>query len=311
MPPKDRPKILPERYTPAQKQKISDDLNYVSKEDAEKDFDKLQDIGCDAKNKGLSKVGNQVVNRYTQLERLNTQGNQKLSFFDLLRNKEKLASTRPSIERLLDYYGVNLKTADVKVWKRVMDIYFGSVNIFRPLIAMDIYCRYKPKSVLDMTMGWGGRLVGACALNIPKYTGIDFNKKLETPYHKLSQFLHEHSTTTIDLYFQDAVKFDYSRIKYDLVLTSPPYYNIETYSGQVIKSKDDWDRDFYIPLIEKSWKGLQKNGHYCLNIPLELYERVALRLLGKPTEKIQLVKAKRRGGGKETYHEYIYVWKKK
>ena len=31
----------------------------------------------------------------------------------------------------------------------------------------------------DPCMGWGGRLVGACALDIPKYIGIDLNKSLE------------------------------------------------------------------------------------------------------------------------------------
>jgi hypothetical protein len=216
-----KPTLIPNKYTKAQKLKISNELNPVSEEEAIKDFEKLKAIGCKAKDAGLSKAGNQVVNRFTQAERLDTKAKRGLSFFDLLNNKTRL--TAPSIDKLLRYYGVDRKTADVKVWKRVMDIYFGSINIFRPLIAMDVYCRYKPKSVLDMTMGWGGRMVGACALNIPEYTGIDFNKQLERPYEKLQDLMDELSTTETDLYFEDAVKFDYSKVKYDLVLTSPPY----------------------------------------------------------------------------------------
>ena len=300
--------IIPEHYTLKQKTKISNELCSVSEDEAIADFEKLKTIGKDAGEMGLSQVGNKVVNRFTHLERLNTTTKSGLSFFDLLNNKTRLAY--PSIDKLLKYYGVDRKTADVKNWKHIMELYFGSVNIFRPLIAMDIYSRYKPKSILDMTMGWGGRMVGACALNIDTYTGIDFNKNLEKPYGELQNLMNGLSTTKTNLYFEDAVKFNYKKIKYDLVLTSPPYYNIEIYNGTPVKSKDDWDKDFYIPLIKKSFQGLQKGGHYCLNIPIELFERVAVKLLGEPTDKIQLKKAKRRSGVKETYHEYIYVWRK-
>ena len=302
-------KFVQNKYTKKEKERLSNELNFVSDEEAIKDFEKLKEIGCNAKDVGLSRVGNKVVNRFTQLERLNTKGRLGLTFFDLLNNKTRLSY--PSIDKLLKYYNVNRKTADIKVWKRIMDIYFGSINIFRPLIAMDIYCRYKPKSILDMTMGWGGRMVGACALNIPKYTGIDSNKELIRPYKELQKMMNKLSTTKTDLYFEDAVKFDYSKIKYDLVLTSPPYYNIEIYGGDSKKTKDKWDEDFYIPLITKSWEGLKKGGHYCLNIPIELYDRLVKNLLGKATEKIQLKKSKRLKDEEETYHEYIYVWKKK
>jgi hypothetical protein len=300
--------MIPNKYTKAEKIKLSNELNYVSEKDAIDDFEKLRDIGCKARQSGISNIGNKVVNRFTQVERLDTKTNRGLSFFDLLNNRTKIV--RPSIDNLLKYYGVNRKTASIKIWKRVMDLYFGSINIFRPLIAMDIYCRYKPKSILDMTMGWGGRLVGACALDIPKYTGIDFNKQLEKPYEDLQHLMSQLSTTKINLYFQDAVTFNYNKIKYDLVLTSPPYYNIEVYRGVPVKSKDEWDKDFYIPLIVKSWNGLDEGGHYCLNIPEELYERVAYNLLGKPYEKIQLRKVKRFQDSRQKYHEFIYVWKK-
>lgn len=308
MPPKKTVNLIPEKYTVKQKEKIINELNPVSEEQAEEDFEKLKKIGCKAKDAGLSQVGNKVVNRFTQLERFNTKSKRGLSFFDILNNKTRLSA--PSIDKLLKYHGYTRVDAPLREWKRIFEVYYGSINIFRPLIAMDIYCRYKPNTVLDFTMGWGGRMVGACALNIPKYIGIDYNSELKKPYEKLQDLMDELSETETELYFQDAVKFDYSKITYDMVLTSPPYYNIEIYRGVPVKSKDDWDRDFYIPLFEKTWKGLKKGGHYCLNIPLELYERVASKILGSPTEQIQLKKAQRRQTGKALYGEYIYVWRK-
>jgi len=304
MPPKDFKK---NRYTDKQKQEIALQIKDISNEEAIEDFNKLQKVGCDAKDKGLSRIGNNVVDRFSQVERYNTLGKTGINFYDLYFNRFKL--TQPSIQSLFNYYGTDAEHASVKDWKRIFEVYYGSINIFRPLVAMSIYCKYRPKVILDFTMGWGGRLVGACALNIPKYIGIDNNPNLINPYKDLTKLMNEYSSTDIELYFTDAVKFDYSKIEYDMVLTSPPYYNIEEYAGQTRKTKDEWDRDFYEPVFMKTFDNLKRGGYYCLNIPEELYTRVVSKLLGEPTEFIGLKKSKRKGDQK--YSEFIYVWEKK
>ena len=105
---------------------------------------------------------------------------------------------------------------------------------------MELYSRFKPKSVLDFTMGWGGRLVGACALDVPNYIGIDSNKQLKEPYQRMVKLLNKLGTNTkINLMFKDALKVDYSKLDYDCVLTSPPYYNVEVYEGMLPKKSSD------------------------------------------------------------------------
>ena len=92
------------------------------------------------------------------------------------------------------------------------------------------------------------------------------------------------------------------------MLTSPPYYNTEQYEGQKVMEKEKWNRDFYTPLFEKTWKHLKKGGHYCLNVPVEVYETVAIKVMGKANEVIPMTKSKRKAD--EKYKEYIYVWTK-
>ena len=160
-------------------------------------------------------------------------------------------------------------------------------------------------------MGWGGRLVGACALDIPNYIGIDSNSNLREPYNKMTEFLKKNSKTNVKLYFQDALTVDYSKLNYDLVLTSPPYYNIEkygTHGNDKNKTKEQWEKEFYIPIFERTFKYLKKGGYYCLNIPKEVYEKVARKTLGKPCIKMLLPKVKRFTD--EKYEEFIYIWKK-
>ena len=295
-------------YTKKQKMRIADQVYDITDKEVEQDYANLVEIGCEY-HKVLSQTGNKVVNKYTSIERLNTAGVKGYSFYDVWFNKNKLKNEK-YVKSLVTFYKNSYPGyPNIKVMFRLSNLYFSAVSIFKPLIAMEIYCRYKPRHVLDFTMGWGGRLVGACALNVPKYTGIDYNQNLKTPYKKLSKFLKKHSTTDINLYFQDALSVDYSKLNYDLVLTSPPYYNIETYGSNKTKSQEDWDKNFYIPIFEKTYEHLAKGGHYCINIPEEVYENVALKVLGKPTEKIALAKSKR--STTEIYKEYIYVWKKR
>lgn len=294
-------------YTLKQKRNIAQKILDIREKDIETDFINLKDIGCE-KKKALSQIGNDVVNYFTFVERLNTIGNKKINFYDVWRNKNALAKKK-YINNIVSFYK-NRKTKypEPKVWYRISNLYFSAISIFKPQIAMDIYCLYNPTTILDFTMGWGGRLVGACALNIPKYIGIDMNSNLKTPYTKMSHFLQKHSTTKIELYFQDALTVDYSKLNYDLVLTSPPYYNIETYGDNVEKTKEEWDNSFYIPIFEKTFQHLKPGGHYCINIPKEVYENVAIKILGNPFTKIPLPKSKRTSS--EKYNEFIYVWKK-
>lgn len=295
------------RYTLKQKHTISRQVYDISDDQVLADFNKLRKIGCTSHSK-LSLVGNDVVNKFTSTERMNTRGYQGINYYDVLHNRRKLLK-EGYVKKMVRFYKQNRpEYPDLKMWFRLSNIYFSSVSIFKPLVAMDVYCRFKPKCILDFTMGWGGRLVGACALDIPKYIGIDSNKNLEQPYSSMKRFLNDHSSTEIDLRFEDALVVDYSKMTYDLVLTSPPYYNIEMYSDHKERTRIEWDNEFYKPLITKTFQHLQVGGHYCLNIPNDVYTNVVLGILGKPIHKIPLAKAKR--SQNETYKEYIYVWKK-
>ena len=256
---------------------------------------------------GMSRVGAQVVDYYTALERVKTKSRTGRNFFDWLKLKPELLKKK-YVLNMINHYRKQGTPLNNKIWFRMFNLFEGSINQFKAIIAMNIYCKYNPTSILDFTMGWGGRLVGACALNIPSYTGIDLNTNLKKPYEDMVAFLKEHTTTKIKLYFSDALKIDYSKLDYDLVLTSPPYYNIEQYKGTPTQSKEDWDNNFYKPLFIKTWTHLKRGGHYCLNVPEEVYKNVCVKVLGRPSAKIILPKAKRFANS--TYKEYIYVWKK-
>jgi tRNA G10 N-methylase Trm11 len=237
---------------------------------------------------------------------LETIGIKGFNYFDFLQDTEYHKKTY--IKNLLDYQkGDDKQVALYRVFK----LHAGSIGLFKPLTAMELYSRFKPRSVLDPCMGWGGRLVGACALDVPNYIGIDMNKSLKEPYTQMVKKLKQLGTKTkIKLMFKDALKVDYSKLDYDMVLTSPPYYNMEIYEGADVKTEEEWEQDFYIPLFTKTYKHLKKGGHYALNIPKKLYENVCIDLFGPAKFKIPLKKKAHPKNKltKKEYSEYIYVW---
>ena len=306
--------------TLVEKQSLSRKIREYSFDDIVEDYKQLVQIGCHAKDQSNKKyTGNRVVDAFTFTERLNTVGTKGISFYQFWKNRE-FYSRKNYVKKYISFANKQHRQTTEKMWYNLYRFYFTSINCFRPLVAMEYYCMFSPKCVLDMTAGWGGRLVGACALNIPNYIGIDNNLNLKEPYNQLVAFLQPHTKTNIDIRIQDALTVDYSQMKYDMVFTSPPYYDLEQYvekSGLHFEKiqtkeqrKDEWDNTFYKPLFRSTYDHMEKGGHYCLNIPVEIFERVCLHLLGEPWKKFPLKKSDRRLNSDNKYVEYVYVWKK-
>jgi hypothetical protein len=293
-----------------EKLKIAETIRPISKEDAVESYTELDNLKTIPPT--TSRKGNEFVDYFTFLERLETKGNKGISFWEFWKDKN-VYMKKQYVKNLLSYLDKGGKKDLAKDLYKVFGVYFGAPMIFKPVIAMSVYAKFKPTSVLDFTMGWGGRLVGAAALDIPNYIGIDLNKNLEKPYREMEKTLKELGTNTnMKLMFKDALKVDYSKLNYDMVFTSPPYYNVELYRGTNKMTEEEWNEKFYLPIFTKTWKYLKSGGHYILNVPSSVYENVLVKLLGKADKLIPL--GNKRSIAKKLkqteYTEYMYVWNK-
>lgn len=310
------------QYTDEEKHAVAKDLKEHTTESALHDYEKIKLAIKDLDNvKPLSPIGLNFIENFVQLELLSTKSKQGISFFDFWYNRDFYMSRDNSTTNLINSIKKNKPyLTEIKIGKQVFNLYYGSIHIFRPINALKVYKQFQPNTILDFTMGWGGRLLAATLLNIPKYIGIDYNTKLIEPYKKMTDILKIDTKTEIDLYFQNSLDFDYSKIEYDMVFTSPPFYNKEIYGGKdTYKTKEEWDENFYVPIFQKTWTHLKTGGTYCLNVPCELYERVLKKMLGNATETIELKKYSRILPKREKtkqynvgqkYKEFIYIWKK-
>lgn len=297
-----------------EKKEIAFFVKPITYETTVKDFQNLYNLYNLKNINNISdrcRIGNDCVDYFTFVERLNTKGKYNISFYDFIENIEEFKKKK-FIQNMFLYYETTKNKNNKKnkwvVYKEIYNICISAINIFRPIVAMEIYSRFQPTSILDFTCGWGGRLIGACALNIPKYIGIDINQHLESGYQEMREFLNStNCKTEIQLFFKDALQIDYTQLDYDMVFTSPPYFFLEKYSFNAIyDTKEEMKNKFYIPLLKKTLDSLKMGGYYCLNINKEIYEEVAVPIFGKALEEIPLKKSKRQND----YKEFIYVWRK-
>lgn len=301
-----------ESYTVSEKKEISNKIKNISVEQVEKEFLELQKIGINACNESeRCRIGNNVVDYYTFTQRLGTKGKYNINYFEFISNIDEF-SKKKFIKNMLLYYQTvknkNNKKNHYIVLKEVYNICISAINIIRPLVYMEIYNKYKPKCILDFCAGWGGAVVAASALNIEKYIGIEINHSLKVPYEELQYFLKKNSKTTVEMYFQCALSVDYSKLDYDLVFTSPPYYFIQKYENNLDynNSKKEMDEKFYIPLFSKTYESLKKGGNYILNVNKEVYDNVCIKLFGPAHDTYPYKKSKRQND----YKEIVYVWRK-
>ena len=109
---------------------------------------------------------------------------------------------------------------------------------FKPNAAKALYDYFDVKNVLDFSAGWGDRLAGFYAsLNTELYVGLDPRVENHPIYHKQAQYYDKLLTMFENqkkVFFHDspAEDFDYSEYNdtFDIVFTSPPYFNVERYS---------------------------------------------------------------------------------
>lgn len=148
---------------------------------------------------------------------------------------------------------------------------------FKPTLAISIYKYAKPMKILDMSAGWGDRLIAAIAyydyMKKPDsflYHAFDPNINLKEGHDNIiSTFNAPRSKFKIEYKgFEDSVLDD----DYDLFFSSPPFFDLEEYSKDksqsIIKYKkfDNWLINFLFFCLKKAKDRLRDKGVMIIHI---------------------------------------------
>tara|TARA_B110000208_G_scaffold180527_1_gene230297 strand:+ start:1492 stop:2430 length:939 start_codon:yes stop_codon:yes gene_type:complete len=275
------------------------DLKKLTPENLKKEWDKMIKAPSDKNRRTF--VGNKILYHFQFEELLKTKRDIKdyKTIDEILSNKELS-------KKWIDY-AIKLNRNIKKPYLTSVDIFEcyrlckGSVVFFKPFTTKYLCTHFKATAVLDPCAGWGGRLLGARSLGL-EYTGIDTNINLKKNYDKMLEL---YGGTML---YENCLESDFSTINYDIVITSPPYLNIEQYSHMpLFQSESDYYKDFLIPLIKQCKEHIKKPGIVCINISNTIYKKY-LTYGGEPCNEDLSMELKQQMGGKKN-KEVIYVWK--
>ena len=287
---------------------IAEELCKVSHVDALKDWNRVKRLSSDELGNlnGRSRIGCKVINRYFFKDRLATKGKKGINFFEFVRDYDTIYSKKHYIQTLIRFCDKNGRYKN-SLYRRLWYCYglcFGRISAFKITNALVLYDEFRPTHVLDPFAGFGGRMAGAMLRGID-YTGYDTNTDLMTGYEQMKRELSETSSGTHTIVNRSAEDIDFRKISpYDMVLTSPPYDNIEAYPHQPYRTEEEWD-GLYGRVLSTVWAHLSKQGVLVINISSAIYERALVPALGSAHEERILKKSSR-----NPYQEMVYIWKK-
>ena len=199
-----------------------------------------------------------------------------LNIYKVKNYKRKSVLNQWNIETIKKALIVNRRTHSTPYASEIIrQISFTSgksvVTIYRPLLTKIIVQYFKAKNVLDPCIGWGGRMLGSLCLDGVKYVGIEPNTET---FSNLNNILNE---LRIDskryTLYNDKAENALQTIneKFDLILTSPPYFNLEFYCDEKTQSHmygtyELWLENFLEPVIKQCLDKLNSNGVSCWSI---------------------------------------------
>jgi len=250
------------------------------------DTDKLDHVGkwgskFDYKNPfseqyiGISNVGNKASDYFHQVERWKCDATGYPSPQKTWENEK----FRLTLFKAL--FSLKVKEINPQVLRNIISLRKYIAAQFRPSAAKYIYDLLKAETVLDFSMGWGDRILGAhTAKSVKKYVGYDPNINLFEGYINQIKFyntigkpkkfsIKPHCAEDPQIYDHD---------EFDLIFTSPPYFDKEKYNQSDLQSYkkykgfDSWMKDFLFKTIELRTKNLKSGGHLIINIS-DIYTR--------------------------------------
>ena len=223
------------------------------------DWNKL--VGADtSKYESRSKTGHKLLDHHMP------------HFWDVKNHKGisvRSQITQEALEKAL-YHNVKMHTTPYRSEIRHMLILtggLGSVTKYRAGVSKNIVDRYDATSVLDPCIGWGGRMIGTLATGAT-YTGCEPDPNT---FKGLQGILND-CNQTADIRNEPAenVLKTLPSESFDMVLTSPPYYNLELYTAgdQSVKNQswDEWVSGWLKPLIIESLRCLKHHGKSCWSV---------------------------------------------
>lgn len=201
------------------------------------------------------------------------------NFFDIKNNKNQKFSDYWNpihLQKVLRWNRKSHSTPYLSELRRGVFFCFGLTKntMYRPHLSkcVSLYHKnfFEKTVVLDPCCGWGGRMLGTVSAG-NYYIGFEPNKQTYENLNKLANFLgiQKHIQIYNDV-AENIQNYDFDNV--DIILTSPPYFDLEIYSDEKTQScmgyttYNDWSYGWLRNVIHNCCERLNTGGVSCWNV---------------------------------------------
>ena len=252
--------ILAETYEP---EDLARDWKRLQKEDFLTPQGEIGDIGSRAR------VGHYVIDKHMP------------HFHDVQNHHGRSVRNSLSQEALEKALHMNVRGHSTPYASEIrkmitMGLGLGSVTKYRAKVAKTIVRYFAAQRVLDPCAGWGGRMLGAIAAGAA-YVGCDPDPRTAAGLRNILADLSIPATfatraTVIEKPCEKALVENLHTMElFDMILTSPPYFNLELYtageqSTVMHPTWDSWVAGWLKPVILGCLARLKEGGVSCWSV---------------------------------------------
>lgn len=198
---------------------------------------------------------------------------------EALQNDDDMSWILNYIQSKPNFYTGN-EVSNVKSFFRNGTRIARKVANFCPKNARNAYFRYfdigANITCLDTSAGFGARMCSVL-LNGASYIGFDPNTQVVTKLNEMYSFFKDNNLVTdnqnFKIYNCGSEEFQPELVdSADVMFTSPPYFNLETYSDDIYESNKNykdyhmWIDRFVKPTVDNVYKYLKYGGYVMVNI---------------------------------------------
>lgn len=143
---------------------------------------------------------------------------------------------------------------------------------FPLIVGLALLHYLKPTRWLDPSSGWGDRLISAIAYGKCEYVGVDPSECMHPMYEKIIKTLASDDAEKYKLIKGGFEEVKIEKEHFDLVFTSPPFFDLEDYGKDkdqsIVKYKtlQEWKDNFMYPFLQKAIGALRNKGHLALYV---------------------------------------------
>jgi hypothetical protein len=196
-------------------------------------------------------------------------------------------TTKKDEEMMREILGELLKSKEGLTHRSFRDAFWKTgleANSFKTTVASSVYWYFDAKRILDISAGWGDRLMAAMAHRAERYVAYDPNINLKPGHDEMKRVFAGDYADRYEVRYTGFETGQLGHETFDLIFTSPPYFNFEQYSkssigavgavgavgtGQSMETYprfNQWFVRFLCMSLSKAWANLDTNGNMVIHI---------------------------------------------